>query len=482
MMNLRTNSPNTATATVQALHSGMLNMRALLERQLETLSKYSWLNAVVETRPLRSLEKRVDNLQKLVDSTRFPGSLLGAPCTVKDTIAVKGLHLTAGSSVLSENMASIDAPVISRIESAGAWVVGKTNCPEFAFGIGTSNLLHGITYNPLDKSLSPGGSSGGEAASVAAGISMIGIGSDYGGSIRWPAQSVGILGLRPTPGRLPGLGQIVGAGSTGLDGNSSFPRSSAQSMLQVPGLLARSTKDLRAALFYSAGFLAHDPTSSPGPPISQNLCNINRVRVAWSDGTQIGPVDSQITEAIRLLAKKLAKIGVNITEERDAFVGLREAFDDLRSYDELHDIRSLIKNNENNVTEQIRTMVQTEPLDRSKYAKAFQKAISIRSKALTVLEHYPLFLLPVAGSAATGHDETAWIEDKKVSGFDLMAHCRAVSMIGAPVISIPISVTRNGLPISVQIIGQPWQENQVLSLAELIEDQGGGWNPEIMPT
>ncbi len=470
--------PKTATELRSNLVRNELSLDEVVHHQETLLNRHKELNAIVEVCDLTNLESEVKSHYQGAYKIEQP--LFGVPISVKDIIAVKGLHLTAGSLLLRENIAQIDAPVVQRAKHAGGFIVGKTNCPEFAFGVGTSNKLFGTTYNPLNMELSPGGSSGGEAVSVAIGTSLIGVGSDYGGSIRWPAQCLGILGIRPTPGRIPSMGQIPGVGSSGCDGESLYPRTSLQSALQVPGFLARSVADLDLAITATYGYHYSDPTSVPMPAGPIKNIESTELTVAWSDGTSLGPVDSEIVAAISSLANLLADIGLRVIELPDMFKGAREAFDELRDYDELSEVRRLAKGQEEMLTDGLRSILSKPLPSRDGYSKAYERAMSQRKVALETLKKHPICLLPVAGASAMDHNNRSTIGSLEISGFDLMAHCRAVSLIGAPVVSMPIAKSKQGMPISVQVVAQPWQESQMLAFASLLEQLGFGWQ-QILP-
>ena len=462
-----------ATALTAAFRSKVLSVGEALEEHLARLDEFSDLNAIVARQDPKVLIKEA----ALAQASYRHGSasvLEGVPMTVKDIIAVAGLPLSAGSKLLKSHRASCDAAVVSQMRQGGALVMGKSNCPEFGFGIGCSNDLFGTTSNPLDKNLSPGGSSGGEAANVAAGISLVGIGTDYGGSLRWPAQCTGILAIRPTPGRLSGNGQLIGEGADGLDGNATFPGNSLQGETQVPGFLARSVSDLEKALF-EAQRLVRKPAMIGYKPGTSSEIELEAVSIGWSEGENIGIVGEDVATMMGELANSLASDRLGLVHAPDAFAGAREAFDDLRSYEDLSDLRELARSREHELTPAMRNIVQNPPRSREPFTQAKSLARRKRADGLAQLRATPLFLLPVAGSAAVGHDETATINGVKVGGFELMAHCRAISLLGAPVVSIPAGKSKDGMPLSVQVIAPPFAEDLALALARRIESLLGGW-------
>ena len=402
--------------------------------------------------------------------------LLGVPITVKDIIAVAGAPLTAGSRVLADHRAEIDAPVVARLRQAGAIVVGKTNTPEFAFGIGTANELHGATQNPWGAELSPGGSSGGEAVAVALRLSTIGVGTDFGGSIRWPAQSVGVLGLRPTPGRVPRTGALLGVGARGLDGQSTLAPDSLQGLVQATGFLARSVADLELALAVTCGPDGRDLLAAPVPLLCADV-DLGGIDIAVSDGSGIGPVRDDVAAALDGLGRDLAAAGLRVTPLPNVFAGCREAYDGLRAYDDLADLRRLVAGREASLTAGLRRILGGARPDPALRSAAWEAALAARAGGQASLKTFPLVVLPVAPGPATGHDETMLVDGRLLEGFELMAHCRAVSLLGAPALSIPIARSTEGLPLSVQIVGAPWCEHQVFALARHIEQLRGGWQP-----
>lgn len=191
--------------TAQRVRSGSVSAAEVLEGFIDRISAGNdALNALVAIRldGARSDARRID---EQVVAGLDPGPLAGVPFSAKDVLATVDLPTTCGSRLLAGHRTTYDATVVARARAAGGILLGKTNCPEFAFGVHTVNDLFGRTNNPLGA-FTAGGSSGGEAAAVAAGFSAFGLGTDFGGSIRWPAQCAALIGLRPTIGRLPGTG------------------------------------------------------------------------------------------------------------------------------------------------------------------------------------------------------------------------------------------------------------------------------------
>lgn len=465
-----------ATTLNKALINRETSVLEVVEEHKKALRTARTFNAITHCRQSEALEEDAKVVQERIDHGD-EGPLLGIPITVKDVIAVANMPLTGGSLLLSKNVATKSAPVVQTMADSGGLVVAKTNCPEFAFGITTSNLLYGTTQSPIDPLLSPGGSSGGEAVAVATGVSLIGVGTDFGGSLRWPSQCLGLASIRPTPQTLPSLGQIPGVGKSPFDGDSQYDVSSLQYKLQVPGFIARSVRDLKRAFAITSGpFGERYQGGTRSTSNSELHQRISEVEIGWSDGTAISLVDKEIIGAIEQIMKELEASGFRTTYHGDAFIGAREAFDELRSYDDLAMIRQLAKGRIDELSSSLQKIISSPARARDDYQKARENGDKVVSSALASFESTPLFILPIAGAAAVGHDDIAMINGSKIQGFNLMAHCRAISMLGFPVVSVPIAKNKIGLPFGIQIVAPPHREDLALELASAVESIAGGWS------
>lgn len=479
-MGIKDSELSTATSVGAALRKGSVSVVELTDIHLQRLISAKELNAVISSfdpevvrEDAKALQTRLD----LGEDGPSESALAGIATTIKDALALKGLPLTVGSRLLQGNISKIDAGVVAKAKAGGAMMMGKTNCPEFAFGIGTSNDLFGPTLNPLDVALSPGGSSGGEAVSVATGISLIGIGTDFGGSLRWPAQCVGVLAIRPTPQRLSLRGVIVGMGTDGLDGNSYLEHGSLMASLEVTGVLARCVDDLEGALGALSGPDAIDPYLPPVPLRSNREVNPRDLAIGWSFGTQIGVVGEDVMAAMADVVATMAQDGFFMKELPHFLKGAREAYDHLRSFDDLGDIRLLAKGREGELTKNMAQTLSLPIKERSGLADAWVAGMRHRERALEQFGETPIVLLPVAPGSAADLNERMVVGGQTLSGFELMAHCRAVSLLASPALSIPVGKSKAGLPISIQIVGKPWAEQMVFSVARRIEALFGGWQP-----
>jgi amidase len=404
---------------------------------------------------------------RLLDAGQQVGPLAGVPFTVKDVITADGLPATAASRALLHNRPRHEASAVRRFRQAGAILVGKTNCPEFAFGTTCDSPAFGPTGNPLAQDRSPGGSSGGESVCLATGTSALGLGTDFGGSLRWPAQCTGIVALRPTPGRIPGTGQIPGAGGElGVSAPPLPSPASLQGQLQVIGPLARTVEDLRLALGVASGHDGIDPASAAAGPYAAAPVDTAGLRIGWSDGAHLGKVRQEITALLQQTASALVDHGHTTVAVREVFAGSLEGYNRLRGLDPFTDHLLAIAGREQHVSPAtLRSLEDTKHADPRERALAWRDALNARAAALGAFEHVDVVILPVAGGPACALDGSVDVDGTEVSGWELMAHCRAVTMLGTPVVSVPVGRSAEGLPLSVQVIAAPWREDVALAVA-----------------
>jgi amidase len=258
------------------------------------------INAIV-TLDEEGARRRAGEADAALDRGELWGPLHGVPLTIKDSFETAGLRTTAGFPPFSKNVQERDATVVARLRKAGAILLGKTNLPPLASGNQTVNPIFGRTNNPWDLSRTPGGSSGGSATAVAAGLSALDLGSDVGGSIRGPAHLCGVYGLKPSGGRLPLAGNLASAKTT-----RPGPLWEVMSQFPVYGPLARSVADLRLAF----AVLADDGT--PPEVGTGGLRPARDLRIAWSDDVGGMPIIEEIRQAVRHTAEKLAAEGCRV--------------------------------------------------------------------------------------------------------------------------------------------------------------------------
>lgn len=404
------------------------------------------------------------------------GPLHGVPFTVKDNIATAGVRSTAGSRLLAAHVPAVDAPVIERMRRAGALVLGKTNCPEFALEPRTHNDLFGTTTNPLNRGRSPGGSSGGEAAAQTSSCSPLGFGTDYGGSVRFPAHCCGTVGIRPTVGRVPSIGQLPG-------GDVVSPRA----QISMIGPMARYVDDLRLVLSVVSGphpddqATVHAVPVTPGAEPEQVLA---RLRCSWSGLDVLGPMSPDVVHAVVEAAAALSDLGVVVEEATPP--GLRRAeeiYASLRATDDLANLRELATERRDLLTSGMRALLATEShATLAEYRSLKTETALLRGSVLRFLEVSPILLLPIAASAAPAADAgSVDVRGSSLSLFEILAPSRVISLLGLPALAVPCSAAADGMPLGVQVVGRPFHEDEVLAVGAALEGALGGWGGLAAP-
>ncbi|HEX8188329.1 MAG TPA: amidase, partial [Pyrinomonadaceae bacterium] len=418
------------------------------------------LNAVVTLAP-DALE-RARAAEAAVAAGEELGALHGVPVTLKDTVDVRGLRTTYGSRVCAGHVPGEDAPAVGRLRAAGAVVLGKTNCPEFALDYTSENPVFGRTNNPHDLGRTPGGSSGGCAAAVAACMTAASVGSDLAGSVRIPAHFCGVAALKPTAGRVPGGGQLPPA--TGL-----------HSLGATPGPLARTVDDLKL-LF---GVLSGE---------DEARVTLKGVRVAFHIGGGPTAVTAETAEATRRAARALADAGLEVVEEAPPGVGeATELWLSLFEYATQRFIRGMYAGREEEAGRAARVILERgarwgEPA-LEKILAAWEERDRVRATLLRWAERTPLYVAPVGAVPAFRHEEFGRVEfgGRGVSTFRAFAHSHAANVFDLPAVAVPAGRTRAGLPVGVQVVGRPFEESRVLAAARVIEEALGGWRPPPEP-
>jgi Asp-tRNA(Asn)/Glu-tRNA(Gln) amidotransferase A subunit family amidase len=344
-------------------------------------------------------------------------------------------------------------------------LLGKTNCPEFALDPITDNRLFGLTLNPVDEKVTVGGSSGGEAAAVASNCAVFGIGSDYGGSIRWPAQCAGIVGMRPTVGLVPGTGGLPYPPGEEMSAPSSV---AILSRLQTFGPLARSVDDLWAILEVLAGPDGIDPNTVPVPLSDPDAVDVSGLRVAWTDGEGAEPVHPDLVAAVERAATALEVMGLDVEQRRPT--GLERAIGIFRPYraaDGLPVHMEVVRGREDELAETMKmwsAAVQA-PATVAQYQRFAAARDEVRAQVLAFMEEYPIVLMPVSRRPAFPLGSLDFAER-----FLNMAPCSAITLLGLPVVVVRAGTTSEGLPAGVQIVGRPFADHEVLAVARRLED------------
>lgn len=396
------------------------------------------------------------------------GPLHGVPVTIKSSIDVAGYRCEAGTPLRAGNIPATDAPMVSRLRSAGAIVLGNTNAPEFLMAYETDNPLYGRTNSPWDLERTPGGSSGGEAAAIAARCSAGGIGSDGGGSIRIPAHYSGICGLKPTPGRIPATGHYP-------------PSAGPFAALGVVGPMARSVADLALLFEVLAGPDLGDPNSAPVALRWPGEAELHRFRIGYFEEDGRVPVTAETHAAVRNAAAALEGQGFAVEPFRpQGLEDARQLWWTLFGPAGNFVLKPTLDGHEREIGPILREflgMVEAEPpLTLKSFMNALLKRDEVRSRFLAEMESYPVLLCPVCAVPAFHHRERSWtVAGQRVDYLDAMSYTQWFNLLGNPAAVVPVGRSPEGLPIGVQVVGRPHEEEVVLAIAARIEQARGDW-------
>ena len=378
------------------------------------------------------------------------GPLYGVPLTIKDTIDTAGIRTTSGSKIRASYVPTHDAPAVARLKAAGAIVLGKTNPAEMAMDYTADNPVFGRTNHPLDESLTPGGSSGGEAVAIATRMSPGGIGSDLAGSIRIPAHFCGVAGLKPTTGKVPGELQFP-------------PSTGPYSLGAVIGPMARTVADLRILFRVLSG-----EQRDLAPPLKG-------LRVAWYTNDGVAPVTEATFRAVSKAASILREAGLATEERRPPNIeNANNLWLRVFSRASVVQLRSAYQGREREggsfVSWRLRTADDTPAPTLDEYIAGWMERDKQRAELLEWMETTPILLCPVGATPAYKHDTLkVTVAGSTMGTFRAFSYSQAFNVFDLPVVTTPVSKTAEGLPIGIQIVGRPNSEELVMDVAEIIE-------------
>jgi len=452
------------------MHSREVSPVEVVDAHLQAIERTNpAINAIVTV--AGDIRKQAVEAENAIMRGHAVGSLHGLPVTIKDTIDTAGLRTTSGSRIRAQHTPQQDATAVARLRAAGAIVLGKTNVPEMAIPYECDNPIFGRTNNPYNLECTAGGSSGGEAAAIAACLSPAGIGSDLSGSIRVPAHFCGVTGLKPTVGRVPMDGHMPSAsGIVGLGA--------------CIGPLARHVRDL-ALLFRVLADLTDGETMTADKILDTSL---RGTRVAWygDDGTMA--VANEIKQAIASAVRALAGAGLETFEAVPPGVPRApQVWIELFSRAANSEIASLYRGHEDEAGPQVYGFLHNEDeaaefedrIDNAeKLASAVVERERLREDLLRWLKKTPLIVAPVGATVAFEHGrQRVDVNGTYVNVFRAFSYSQTFNVFGLPSVAVPAGKTSNGLPIGVQVIGRPNEEFTVLAAASVIEEALGGWTP-----
>jgi Asp-tRNA(Asn)/Glu-tRNA(Gln) amidotransferase A subunit family amidase len=425
------------------------------------------LNAFVHV-DIDRVRREAQEAEAAVISGKTLGPLHGVPISIKSSLDVAGLRCEAGTRLRVGNIATHDAPLVDRLRQAGGIVLGVTNSPELLMAWETDNVLYGRTNSPWDLERTPGGSSGGEAAAIAAGMSAGGVGSDGGGSIRVPAHFSGICGLKPTPGRIPATGH--------------FPASGGPfALIGVVGPMARTVDDLKTLFEVMQGPDDGDSCAAPVPLRWPAESEVRKLRIGYFEDDGRTPVTPETRAAVRTAAEALRSAGFQVEPFRPE--GLEEARQLWKKFFVTAGgmlIRPMFHGHEHDLSPVLKQFLDwsaAEPLLTGEtLLNAWIGRDTLRANFLAQMRKYPILLCPVAAIPAFRHGERRWnIESKTVEYLDAWSYTEWFNLLGNPAAVVPVSHSTEGLPIGVQIVGRPWEEEQVLAVAAALERECNAW-------
>jgi amidase len=464
-----------------------VSSQEVLEAHLEQIAKHNpSLNAIV-TMDEKQVRQRAKEADEALSAGDVWGPLHGVPVTIKDVFETAGIRTTSSFKPLANYVPKQDATVVARLRQAGAIIMGKTNTPEMAGDEQTNSPLFGRTNNPWNLERTPGGSSGGSAAAVAAGMSPLDIGSDIGGSVRNPAHFCGVFSLKPTDYRVPFTGHIPPPPGTNTRG--------LLRQFLTPGPLARSVEDLRLALRVIAGPDEREWEVPPVPLIDSPTRALRELRIAWNDDFGI-PVSLEIRSALTGFAEKLSRLGChvqritppdfNFAHALQVYGELKEAAFTVRS-SPLHFPRFLWRELSKQISKSnpiSRGLMRGAGATLQSHAMALSQRDIIISIMESFLTEWDVWLCPVAALPAYPHlnsrnpieqlSATVEVDGQK------MPYLLATSMFtslfnltGNPVVVLPLGRTRDGLPIGVQLVGKRWNDMDLLAVAQTLSEVTG---------
>jgi amidase len=431
-------------------------------RRLEKLNPI--LNAAVQIDADRSRAAAAAADRALRERGRV-GPLHGVPITVKDSFDTAGIITTAGTTGRRTFVPPRDATAVARLRAAGAIILGKTNTPELTLSYETDNLVYGRTSNPYDVSRTPGGSSGGAAAAVAAGLSPLDICSDTGGSIRVPSHFCGITGLKPTSGRIPRTGHIISWGGV------------FQPFTQ-PGPLARYVEDLALVFPILAGPDGRDPWISPAPLGDPTAVLVRKLRVRFHGDNGIRKPDPACVESVQSAAKALAAAGCAVEEYRPAELAATYDLGNRlwRAAGSATVKRLLVASGTTEVSPPLRAWLNAPTSAPAEdWTALLEQFDGARSRMLGFFDGCDAILCPPSAYTPLKHGATQ--REDLDSGF---SYSEVFNYLGWPAAVVRCGTTESGLPVGVQIVSSPWREDIVLALARTLESALGGWRPLLL--
>ena len=457
---------SSAKSIARAIQSKDLSAAEAVEVHLRRIDEVNpKLNAVVMLAGDRAMAeaRRADEALARGESL---GAFHGVPITIKDSHDTEGIISTGGTLGRKDFVPDADAVAVARMRAAGAIVLGKTNTPELTLSFETDNLVYGQTNNPYGLDRTPGGSSGGAGAIIAAGGSAIDLGTDTGGSIRVPSAFCGLAGLKPTSGRVPRTGHIVPWGLGGMDS------------LTTIGPMARYVEDLWPGFSTIAGPDGVDPFIHPVPLGDPASVDVAGLRVAYYvDNGTITPT-AQVEAAVRSAVEAISDAGADVTDDLPVAIteNVGANITSILVADGGAGVRRLVdKAGTKQVHPRMERFLNADPISTAEYTALLEGMDAFRSQMLSFMENYDAILSPVRPWPALPHGETLTSEASPANFYTSV-----YNTTGWPGAVVRAGTSPEGLPISVQLMTRPWREDVAVALASVLESALGGYvRPEL---
>jgi Asp-tRNA(Asn)/Glu-tRNA(Gln) amidotransferase A subunit family amidase len=458
-----------AVEILALLSARKISPRELAEehiRQIERLNPQ--LNALIDFDA-----DRVRAQAAALDRARgAPGMLAGLPMSVKASISVTGHRCETGSLLNQEHIPATDAIIVSRMRQAGAVVLGTTNCPEFLMAYETDNRLYGRTSNPWDLERTAGGSSGGESAAIAAGLSAGGFGSDGGGSVREPAHFTGICALKPTPGRIPGDGHLP-------------PCVGPFSLLGTIGPMARTIEDVSLFFRVLSGQADADPIGAPIPLQRHSVDDLRQVPIGFFEDDGLTPVTAETRLAVRSAVDSLRRQGFRVEPFRPyALEEARKLWWKLFVRCGAMLVARVIAGRQSMLSRTLEDFLRIAHAEASlsgeELLTAWEDCDRVRGRLLTEMRQCPILLSPVCSVPAFRHGEREWsVGGQTVAYLDAMRYTQWVNLLGGPAAVVPVARSPQNLPIGIQVAGRPYEDEIVLGIAAVLDREFGYLPPPL---
>ncbi len=440
---------------------------------IDTLAaRIAAVGPVVNALPTLCLDRARDHARRLTETAPDDrGLLAGLPVPIKDLVPVAGVRTTFGSPIFANFVPEESESIVTRLEARGGIVYAKSNTPEFGAGGHTFNEVFGITANPWNPERSAGGSSGGAAAALASGCAWLAHGSDLGGSLRIPASFCGVVGLRPSPGRVP-------------SGPDSYP----YGLMAVEGPMARNVSDVALALDAMVGPDGTVPyaTAGSGGAFLAAARNPQKPgRIAFSRDLGVTPIDPAVEAVVRRAVAGLERAGFEVVEACPDLAGAIEAFQVLRAVSYAVSNAPLLAEHRDKLKPEVIWNIEKGlALSGEAVIAAQREQVRLFHAARAFMDTYDLLVCPATIVPPFPAAERYVAECNGVAFetyIDWMAITWVLTVVSLPVLAIPCGVTPDGLPVGLQLAGRPGGEAELIAMARTVEDVIGDWRPQTLP-